>query len=122
MRTYTTGELLGKIDIGQIAEMVEPLTDIEVKATQSGLIVMKDAMSTKHLGLPLPLTLLVLNAQWKIQPTPIDFLRALSYIKDGKTVFCELTQDGITKTTSYESLDELIHLFEAVEGKWFLEG
>lgn len=118
MRTYTTSELLNKLDIGQKAEMIAPVPDIIVQRKDSGIIVLQDCISSKHKGQPMPLTPTVLNATWIIHRTPITFEKAIAHIRNGNTVLCE--HDG-RPPISYDSLDDLIHIAEAVDGVWYLE-
>jgi hypothetical protein len=118
MKTYTTAELLEKLSYGQTAEMIQPVQDVVVKQTSSGLIVLKDAMTTKHIGQPLPLSLTVLNATWRLERQKLMFLEAVEYLKKGRKVSCVF--DG-RKPVIYETLDELVHIYEVVDGKWFLE-
>ncbi|OME54100.1 hypothetical protein BSK59_16095 [Paenibacillus odorifer] len=117
-RAYTTSELMDKLDIGQVAEMVEPLQDIIVKRTESGIIVMKDALSSEHNGLPMPLSSTVLRGIWVFPKLKITFGRAIALIREGRTVICEY--EG-RPPVSYDSLDDLIHIAEAVDGVWYLE-
>ncbi|WP_090739410.1 hypothetical protein [Paenibacillus sp. Mc5Re-14] len=117
MKTFATAELLDKLDIGQQAEMLEPVTDIVIKRTNDGIVVVKDAMSSKHIGLPLPLSPTVLRATWRLERKQISFDRALTYLRVGRKVSCEYDSQLIT----YESLGDIIFIAEAVDGKWYLE-
>lgn len=118
MKTYSTPEMIDRIDIAQKAEMVEPVKDIVIQKTAYGIIVLKDALSTKHIGLPLPLSQPVLEAKWKLERKPITFLQAVDHLRQGRTVSCEYDERPPVK---YDSLDDLIHVYEAVDGKWYLE-
>ncbi|MCY9707693.1 hypothetical protein M5X05_26415 [Paenibacillus alvei] len=110
--------MIDKIDIAQKAEMVEPLQDIVVQKNQYGIIVLKDGLSTKHIGQPLPLGNIALNAKWKFVRRPITFLQATDYLRQGKVVSCET--DGMLPV-KYDSLEDVIHIYEVVDGKWYLE-
>ncbi|MCY9757673.1 hypothetical protein M5X00_25945 [Paenibacillus alvei] len=110
--------MIDKIDIAQKAEMVEPLKDIVVQKNHFGIIVLKDALSTKHIGQPLPLGNLVLDAKWKLERRPITFMQAVECLRQGKVVSCET--DGMLPV-KYDSLENVIHIYEVVDGKWYLE-
>lgn len=118
MKTCTTAELIEKLKFGQQAEMVSPVTDVVVKRQYDGIIVQKDGVSRKNIGLPLPLFRIVMEATWQIERLEITFDSALKYIKEGRTVRCEI--DEVNGTT-YSNLDDMMFLREAVEGKWYLE-
>ncbi|TVX85980.1 hypothetical protein [Paenibacillus agilis] len=118
MKIFTTAEMVERIDIAQKAEMIEPVQDIIVQRKSEGIVVLKDAMSTKHIGQWLPLSHTVLGAKWVLERKEIPFLRAVELIRQGRTVSCEY--DGRPPVV-YDSLDDLIHLYEIVEGKWYLE-
>ena len=119
MKIFTTAEILEELQIGQSAEMIHPVRDIVVSRSQYGLIVEKDALSTKHVGQPLPMTANVLIANWKLKSREIPFLDAVDFLKKGKKVTCEF--DG-RKPVVYEGVEELIHIYEAVDGKWYFYG
>lgn len=121
LKTYTTAELLSKIQIGQEAEMVTPVTDIVVRQTEYGLIVVKDGLSNKHKSQALPLTKTALEATWKIMYPRITFVEATKHLREGRAVLCKMLHDDIVKTVRFESLDDVIHIREADEGKWYLE-
>lgn len=117
-KQYTTTELINKLDIGQKAEMIAPVTDIIVQRKDTGIIVLKDLYSNKHLGAPMPLSPTVLNATWVVVPRHISFEEAVMYIRKGQVVSCEY--DG-RPPVRYDSLEDLVHFYEIVEGNWYLE-
>lgn len=117
MKTFTTAELLNNLDIGQKAEMLEPVTDIIVKRTAHGIVVVEDAISTKHIGQNLPLSPIVLRATWRLERKQISFERAITHLRKGEKVSCEY--DG--QLVTYESLNDIIFIAEAIDGKWFSE-
>lgn len=116
-KTYTTAEMIDKLDIGQNAEMVEPVQDIVVRSNSNGIIVLKDALSTKHIGQPLPLSRTVMNAKWRLERKEITFGQAVDFIHKGKAVTCDYEDIS----TTYDSLNDLIHIAEAINGKWYME-
>jgi hypothetical protein len=119
VKTFTTGELVQKLGIGQKAEMVSPVRDIIVERTaDNGIIVLQDATSTKHNGRALPLTKTVMIAVWQLQRKKVTFLEAFEEIKQGKTIWCK----SGSKETPYDNLEDLIMIQEAVYGQWMVEG
>lgn len=117
MKTFTTAELLDNLEVGQRAEMIAPVTDIVVERTIYGIIVMKDAMSNKHIGQPMPLSPTVLRATWRLERKLISFDRAITHLRKGEKVVCEYDGQAVT----YDSLDDIIFIAEAIDGKWYLE-
>ncbi|MGG4105087.1 hypothetical protein AAXB25_14320 [Paenibacillus lautus] len=117
MKTFTTAELLDNLEVGQKAEMISPVTDVVVERTVYGIIVRKDAMSTKHIGQNLPLSPTVLRATWRLERKLISFDRAITHLRKGEKVVCEY--DG--QIVTYDSLDDIIFIAEAIDGKWYLE-
>jgi len=116
MKTYTTAQLIETLKNGQAAEMIEPVQDIIVKRTSNGLIIMKDALSEKRIGQPLPLTPIVLQGVWRKCAEKVSFQGAIEALKEGEIVSCKLGQE----ICAYESLDEIVALREVVEGEWYI--
>lgn len=115
-KAYTTAQMLDGLKMGQQAKMVEPQLDIIVQRTEGGLVGVKDGVSTKHIGLPIPLSATVMSAKWEIVEKELTMNESLDCIKANKTVICRI--DG--KTLTFDHLNNLVTFHELINGKWFL--
>jgi hypothetical protein len=117
----TTGQMIDKLKIGEIADGISGIHTYVVTKLKSGEIVFLDEDDEATI-LDTRLDDKVLSATWTIRPKFVTFEEAKKAYEEGKTVISYLENHGIIKFDKDNEMETNIILTKRIfEGKWIIE-
>lgn len=116
----TTGQMIDRLKVGQIAEIVECKYNTrfhrtKVKRNNSGHLVYSEKLPHKWDDTPIQMTDLVFKCKWRILPDYVSFEEAMQAVREGKQVAYHVRRDHsiIIDSTTF------VQIFEEEDGLTF---
>ena len=120
----TTGEMIDRLKVGEVAECVNENYKVMFKATEGLVYVDDDGKTKKKLGLDgkfiIANSVLKNQLRWRILPRYVSFEEAMKAYAEGKTI--RSYYNGESKTYNINDFDVLTINVERIRnGKWTIE-
>ena len=127
----TTGQMIDKLKVGEVAECVNENYKVMFKATEGLVYVDDDGKTKKKLGLDgkfiIANSVLKNQLRWRILPRYVNFEEAMKALREGKKVnFHHQGHDFVVRNIDISSdmswVDKLGYTLQnLLEGKWTIE-